>query len=126
MMKPIDDEKRAMKLESIKELLSMLKKSPLEKLPKGKGVSMMSVSVSKPKKEDEVEEGEEMSEFPEELMSSEEEGMEDSISEESSEIPEMSEEMSEEEEDEYQLPEPGVPEEIMELVKMMLQRKKEQ
>lgn len=103
MMKPIDEEGKSVKLDSLKELLNAFKKSSLDKLPKGKGVSLMSVSVSKPKSEESEEEY------------SDEEAPE-------MEMPEVSEEEESEEEDSL---EPAVPAELMELVKEMLRRKSE-
>ena len=134
-MKPIDEEGRGAKLDSLKELLKMVKSGTLEKLPKGKGMTMMSVSVSKPKKEDVHEEMEP------ELEAAESEGieeMEEGLSKmkeahsmepmaeemEEGEMPEMEEDS--EEEDEYELPEPSVPADLMELVKLMMKRKQEE
>lgn len=119
MMKPIDEEHRGLKLESLKELLKSMKKGSLEKLPKGKGVSVMSVSVSKPK--DSEEESDDMEEVPSPEMSEKElpiagaEEPSDSVEEEADEV----------EEDDQNLPEPSVPSELLELVKMMLKNKKE-
>lgn len=110
MMKPIDDEGRGAKLESIKHLLDSFKKSSLEKLPK-KGVSVMSLSVSKPKGEEQPEESEE--------SSLESKG---SLSEHLSEEP-QSEEMEEGIPEEENLREPGIPSELMELVKMLMSQK---
>lgn len=125
MMKPIDDEKRGLKLESLKELLKEMKSGSLAKLPKGKGVSMMSVSVSKPKDlEAEDETSEEMSDESEEMMSADRPEMEeesDDVSEEAAEM--MPKE--EEDEDEYKFPEPKIPSDILELVKLMMKSKKE-
>lgn len=100
MMKPIDDEKRGLKLESLMELIKEMKSGNLDKLPKGKGISMMSISVSKPKKD---------MEMPEDM-------------EEMSEAPEIKEEEMEEE-DEYKLPEPAIPEDLMKLVMEMMKNK---
>jgi hypothetical protein len=119
-MKPIDDEGRSAKLDSLKELLKAFKESSLQKLPKGKGVSMMSVSVSKPKKEDMEMEDEDLSE---EMSPEAEETMEEDMMPEAE--GDMDEEM-EEDEDEYELPEPSVPSDLMDLVKEMLMRKKEE
>lgn len=121
MMKPIDDEKRGLKLESLKELLKSMKQGSLEKLPKGKGMSVTSISVSKPKDaEEEMDMEEEMSSDP--LASHE--SMEDSedVSEEAAEV--MPEKEDSEEEDEFQLPEPKIPADVMELVMSMLKNKK--
>lgn len=132
MMKPIDDEKRGLKLESLMELIKEMKSGNLDKLPKGKGISMMSISVSKPKKDTEMpEDMEEMSEAPEmeegmEEMSEEAPKMSKEASEEDmeemSEAPEMEEEEMEEE-DEYKLPEPAIPEDLMKLVMEMMKNK---
>jgi len=133
-MKPIDDEKRGLKLESLIELIKEMKSGGLDKMPKGKGVSMMSVSISKPKKKGEemeeempeMEEGMEMAEAPEMEegmeMSEEAPKMEEEPSEEIEEGMEMAEapEMEEEEEDEFELPEPAIPEDLMKLVMEML------
>lgn len=121
MMKPIDDEGRGLKLESLKELLKSMKQGSLEKLPKGKGMSVTSISVSKPKDaEEEMDMEEEMSSDP--LAS--QESMEDSedVSEEAAEV--MPEQEDSEEEDEFQLPEPKIPADVMELVMSMLKNKK--
>jgi hypothetical protein len=130
MMKPIDDEKRGLKLESLMELIKEMKSGSLDKMPKGKGISMMSVSVSKPKKEgEEMEEDMEMAEAPEmeEGMEMAEEApkMEEEPSEEMEEGMEMAEapEMEEEEEDEFELPEPAIPEDLMKLVMEMMKNK---
>lgn len=117
MMKPIDDEKRGLMLESLIELIKEMKSGALDKMPKGKGISMMSLSVSKPKKKGEEME-EEMPEMEEVMEMAEapemEEGME--MEESSEEAPEM----EEEEEDEFELPEPAIPEDLMKLVMEML------
>lgn len=125
MMKPIDEEKKGMKLESLKELIKEMKGGVLGKLPKGKGVTVMSVSVSKPKKDMEMKEEmpEDMSEMTEE-KAEEMEDMQEAPMMEMEESEEESEE-SEEDEDEFKLPEPAIPEDLMELVKMMLKKKKE-
>ena len=118
MMKPIDEEKKGMKLESLKELIKEMKGGVLGKLPKGKGVTVMSVSVSKPKKDMEMKE-----EMPEDMSEMTEEKAEEM--EDMQEAPMMEMEESEEDEDEFKLPEPAIPEDLMELVKMMLKKKKE-
>jgi hypothetical protein len=134
MMKPIDDEKRGLKLESLMELIKEMKSGSLDKMPKGKGISMMSVSISKPKKKGEemeeempeMEEGMEMAEAPEmeEGMEMAEEApkMEEEPSEEMEEGMEMAE-APEMEEDEFELPEPAIPEDLMKLVMEMMKNK---
>lgn len=126
MMKPIDEEKKGMKLESLKELIKEMKGGVLEKLPKGKGLTVMSVSVSKPKKDMEMKE--EMPEDMSEMMEEKAEEMEDMQEAPMMEMEESEEDESEDEEeseDEFKLPEPAIPEDLMELVKMMLKKKKE-
>jgi hypothetical protein len=120
-MKPIDEEKKGMKLESLKELIKEMKGGVLGKLPKGKGVTVMSVSVSKPKKDMEMKE-----EMPEDMSEMMEEKAEDLQEAPMMEMEESEEnEESKEYEDEFKLPEPAIPEDLMELVKMMLKKKKE-
>lgn len=123
MMKPIDEEKKGMKLESLKELIKEMKGGVLEKLPKGKGLTVMSVSVSKPKKDMEMKE--EMPENMSEMMEEKAEDMQEAPMMEMEESEEDESEDEEESEDEFKLPEPAIPEDLMELVKMMLKKKKE-
>lgn len=155
-MKPIDEEGRSVKLDSLKELLSLLKKNGLSKLPKKGSVSVTEIAVSKPKKaspmldEEMPESSEDSMEMPEssedsmemsdEESASDEQSMEmgdeeasqelsdeesDDYKEELSSGPEagMSDAAPSEEEDEFMLPEPKIPSDIMDLVKLMLKNK---
>ena len=121
MKDQMDGDGKSAKLDVLKKLMDMLRSSTRDKLPK-KGVSVMSVSVSKPKGHETAEDVSE----PEEALeheateAPEEEMMEHGMPEpmEAEEAPESEEEGS------AMLSEPKIPADIMEIVKMMLARKK--
>lgn len=143
MAKLVEGDSQVAKLGVLKDLLKMSKDSMKDKLPKkGKGVAIMSVSVSKskPKMEqhdaemphlsdagdsEEVKEGGEMSGMDKFLPSMDEgEGAEKQMEKLGEESPEHeAEESSEEEQSEHEM-EPKIPEDLMAMVKMLMMAKK--
>jgi len=122
------DAEHGVKLDLLKELMGMRRSALKDKLPK-KGISIMSVSMSKPKgpettedvheKEPEAPLGDELpdSELPESPEAEQELPSEE-------EAPEHEADESESEENmEHELPEPKIPADIMEIVKLLLARK---
>lgn len=128
------EDMKGVKLDVLKDLMRQFTKAG--KLPKGKGVAMMSVSVSKPKHEPETAEDvacelPECDEMSAEAMpkmekaeSSDDLMAEKEMPEDMEESPEHEAEESEDEESlEHELASPKIPDDILELVKAMLSRK---
>ena len=119
-MKELEGDEKGAKLEVLKDLLKMSKSSMKDKLPKGKGIAMMSVSVSKPKMEPKTTEELEQ-EAPE--TEAEDKEMPEMSELDAEEAPEEEEAEEEEEDMEHEFSEPKIPADIMEIVKMMLAKK---